>query len=181
VRSDALLHCVSNLVSVPNSDGDGPHIVALAVGGLDDNKRLDVFPEAFARAGEEGPRPTDIIVGDGPSQDALTRQAADLGLLPGVVTFLGQIPNPGPICAKADIFVHLVKYDDAGSVFRIAAAFGRTRPSRSTIFTQCELGAGFAELLLFGNPDSRGYSPDELLRYSPMSLMAASVDSEHIG
>jgi glycosyltransferase involved in cell wall biosynthesis len=136
VRSDALLHYVPNLVSVPNSDRDRPHtddvnrtgagprIVALAVGRLDDNKRLDVFLKALARARGEEPRLTGMIVGDGPSRDALTRQAADLGLLPGGVTFLGQIPNPGPVYAKADIFVHLAKSEGTPNVVLEAMAAG---------------------------------------------------------
>lgn len=134
VRSDALLHYVPNLVSVSNDDHPHrddvnqddpvPHIVALAVGRLDDNKRLDVFLKALAKAREEEPRLTGMIVGDGPSRDALTRQAAALGLLPEGVTFLGQIPDPGPIYANADIFVHLAESEGTPNVVLEAMAAG---------------------------------------------------------
>ncbi len=131
VHSGTLLQYVPNLVTSPGpivrtarSDGDPRRTVALAVGRLDANKRLDVFLEALAASRAVEPRLKGIIVGDGPARDDLVRQAGDLGLLGDGVEFRGELPDPTQSYQDADIFVHLAASEGTPNVVLEAMAMG---------------------------------------------------------
>lgn len=135
VRSNALLYYVPNLVAVPkiefpttheksNKELSNKHLVVLSVGRLDDNKRVDVYLQALARARREEPRLTGVVVGDGPLRAELTKQAESLGLLPDGVVFMGQLSDPDPAYAAADIFVHLAQNEGTPNVLLEAMAAG---------------------------------------------------------
>lgn len=68
----------------------------LYVGRLDAVKGVDVLLEAWRRAGEPG-RLT--IVGDGPERKRLERGALES------VRFVGEVTDPAPFYAEADVFV----------------------------------------------------------------------------
>jgi glycosyltransferase involved in cell wall biosynthesis len=113
LRPDAFLQYVPNLVTpLPKLPARHPKdnqgdVVALVVARLDDNKRVNVFLDALARARNLQPRLRGVIVGDGPARAALQDAAAQLGLLPSGVEFVGLVPDPSAQYAAADIFVHL--------------------------------------------------------------------------
>lgn len=122
VRGDSLLQYVPNLVTLPRLPRrPKPHTesgrtVALAVGRLDCNKRLEVFLEALAIARSEEPGLTGVIVGEGPDRTALERRACQLGLLPDGVTFRGEVTDPAQNYASADVFVHLAESEGTPNV-----------------------------------------------------------------
>lgn len=131
VRRGAVLQYVPNLVSPPNpvsparprAQGSG-NVIVLAVGRLDENKRLNVFLDALATARQIEPTLMGVIAGDGPIRAHLTRQAQNLGLLPDGATFLGEIPDTSENYACADIFVHLAKSEGTPNVVLEAMAAG---------------------------------------------------------
>jgi len=126
---DAFLQYVPNLVTQPavavqRSADDQPAIIALVVARLDENKRVDVFVEALARARQVEPRLRGVIVGDGPERERLESLARQHGLLGSGVEFLGLLPDPSSCYAVADIFVHLARSEGTPNVVLEAMAAG---------------------------------------------------------
>ena len=78
-----------------------PGLVAVAVGRLAPEKRLDVIVDALA----ETPGVSLVLVGDGPERSALERRVAELRLSERVV-FTGWQDDPGAWIRGADLFVH---------------------------------------------------------------------------
>jgi glycosyltransferase involved in cell wall biosynthesis len=131
LRADVLLQYVPNLVSPPDSGriamgppekGRGP--VALLVARLDANKRVPVFLQALAAAREFEPQLKGVVVGDGPDRTMLAGLAAELGLLPDGVSFLGWLRDPWECYATAQMFVHLARSEGTPNVVLEAMAMG---------------------------------------------------------
>ncbi|BBK31062.1 glycosyltransferase involved in cell wall biosynthesis [Stella humosa] len=93
--------------------------VLLAAGRLHRNKAFDVLLAALARL----PRATLWLAGEGPERDALTRQAADLGVA-ARVRFLGWRDDVAALCGAADIFVCPSRHEPLGNVVLEAWARG---------------------------------------------------------
>jgi glycosyltransferase involved in cell wall biosynthesis len=131
VRSGALLQYVPNLVTPQGTDarerqpeGQTHHVVAMAAGRLDTNKRFDIFLEALAAARRSETQLRGVVVGDGPMRDELVRRASALGLLPEGVEFLGQLSDLSESYANSDIFVHLAASEGMPNVVLEAMASG---------------------------------------------------------
>lgn len=131
ISAKAFLQYVPNLVEPLDGEASGSvpadrrrGLMVLAVGRLDDNKRLDIFLEALAAARKVEPQLTGMIAGDGPARDTLWTRAASLGLLPEGVRFLGQVLNMAETYASADIFVHLAISEGTPNVVLEAMAAG---------------------------------------------------------
>jgi glycosyltransferase involved in cell wall biosynthesis len=127
----ALVHYVPNLVEVPPDNGHSRRSVepravktALMVGRLDQNKRIDLFLEALAKARALEPSLRGVIAGEGPLLGDLRRQAEGLGLLPQGVEFLGRLDDVSDKYATADIFVHLAVSEGTPNVVLEAMASG---------------------------------------------------------
>lgn len=74
------------------------------IGRLSPEKGGDVFLEACALVKAGGTEFEALVVGDGPERDALTRQAAKLGLAERV-TFMGHCADMRPIYQAIDLLV----------------------------------------------------------------------------
>lgn len=127
----ASIEYVPNVVASPDPEvlalrpkGERDSLVALAVARLDKNKRIDVFLEALALARRAEPRLTGVVVGDGPARGDLENTAAQLGLLPDGVKFLGKLLDPSRQYANADIFVHVAASEGTPNVVLEAMAMG---------------------------------------------------------
>lgn len=131
VAKNALLEYVPNLVE-SFSSGMSDHCYSresrslrvLAVGRLDENKRMDIFLRALAISREKIPELTGVIVGDGPCRGDLAAQAESLGLGPDAVKFTGSLADPHESYANADLFLHLARSEGAPNVVLEAMAMG---------------------------------------------------------
>lgn len=111
----ARLHVLPNVIDLDDFDRQAPpspdgivHAigpVAIAVGRLAPEKRLDRFLTALAGARHEVRTLTGLIVGDGPERLALESLARELGLLPGGVIFLHHRNNVPALLRQADMLV----------------------------------------------------------------------------
>lgn len=100
-RAPNRVHLLANVIDLDEFDrqaADGRAVVeeigpggpiAAAVGRLVPAKRFDQFVAALARARQDVPELRGLVVGDGPERAALERQAADAGLVPPAIRFLG--------------------------------------------------------------------------------------------
>ncbi len=88
----------------PDLHGEGS-IVAMTVARLVPQKRVDRFLDALATARTRAPRLRGVVVGDGPERPALERRAADLGLRPDALRFLGRRDDVAGLLRRADVFV----------------------------------------------------------------------------
>jgi glycosyltransferase involved in cell wall biosynthesis len=101
---------VPNAIEIPRSlperpiGSEGPVRVAF-VGRLIPVKRLDLFLQAFAIARSEAPRLVAVVAGDGPELARMEALAADLGLSPPAVTFLGSVEAVGELLLTVDLLV----------------------------------------------------------------------------
>ena len=85
--------------------GAGDGFCAAVVARLIDSKRLERFLHALAEARREVPVIRGRIAGDGPERGRLERVAADLGLLPDGLQFLGEQPDVPTVLAAADVLM----------------------------------------------------------------------------
>jgi glycosyltransferase involved in cell wall biosynthesis/peptidoglycan/xylan/chitin deacetylase (PgdA/CDA1 family) len=69
--------------------------LCLCVGRLFPLKRVDVFIRALAAARSIEPRLKGMVAGYGPEAERLRQLAAELGLLPGALTFLAEVDDDG--------------------------------------------------------------------------------------
>jgi len=100
-----------------------PHLIA--VGRLEAQKRIDRFLSVVARLRELTNIPFKAtIVGDGTLRTSLERQAAELGLLAGVVEFRGVVPDIAPVYREADILVMTSDHEGTPNVALEAMASG---------------------------------------------------------
>lgn len=110
------VHVIPNPVSVPTSEGAGspgtadkcsnvvpsqPFIAAM--GRLDRQKGFDLLLQAFAALSNDLDLRL-VILGEGREREALTIQAAQLGISNRVI-MPGRLADPFPILSKAQVFV----------------------------------------------------------------------------
>jgi len=81
-------------------------LIAMCVGRLISEKRVDFFLTALALARRAVAHLKGVIAGDGPELPRLEKKAAALGLLPGHVEFLGRRPDVPALLRQADMLVH---------------------------------------------------------------------------
>jgi glycosyltransferase involved in cell wall biosynthesis len=99
----------------------GPHVVA--AGRLSREKGFDVLLDAMAIAVKRIPGLELTILGAGPLEGELQRQARELDLN-GAVRFLGFQLNPWPYMRHADLFVLPSRYEGFGNAMLEALALG---------------------------------------------------------
>lgn len=87
-------------------------------------KRVDIQLNACAILKKRGLRFRLIIGGDGPMRTGLERQASQLGLTPGTVTFVGHQTQPQRLVQAADLFLHSAEGEAFGLVLAEALACG---------------------------------------------------------
>jgi glycosyltransferase involved in cell wall biosynthesis len=86
----------------------GPHVVA--VGRLQHEKGYDVLLQAFPRVLQTFPGARLAILGEGPLEGQLKKQAMDLGI-DHTVSFLGFQKNPWPYVKHADLYVLASRFE----------------------------------------------------------------------
>lgn len=110
-----------------NPYADAPDIGArprfVAVGRLAKVKGFDILLEAMARARRELPQAELVILGEGPLEAELKRQAQALGL-GQAVRFLGFQANPYPYMKHASVCVLSSRYEGLPLVLLEALALG---------------------------------------------------------
>jgi glycosyltransferase involved in cell wall biosynthesis len=95
----------------------------VSVGRLSREKGYDILLKEFARAAARRNSLSLYLIGGGPEEAALKRQAESLGLK-GRIVFLGSRPNPFPFEKQMDGFVLASRYEGQGLVLREAQALG---------------------------------------------------------
>ena len=85
--------------------GMGDDFCATIVARLIESKRLERFLHALAEARREVPAIRGRIAGDGPERGRLEALAADLGLLPQGLQFLGELADVPAALAAADVLM----------------------------------------------------------------------------
>jgi glycosyltransferase involved in cell wall biosynthesis len=85
--------------------GAGDGFSATVVARLIEPKRLERFLHALAMARREVPEVRGRIAGEGPERGRLERLAADLGLLPQGLQFLGEQADVPAVLAAADVLM----------------------------------------------------------------------------
>ena len=88
--------------------GSGPHVMAM--GRLQHEKGYDVLLKAFSSVLKAFPQAQLTILGEGPLEAQLKKQAVDLGV-DHAVTFAGFQKNPWPYVKHADLFVLASRYE----------------------------------------------------------------------
>ena len=108
-----------------NGRKTGGPVHLIAVGRLDRPKRIDRFLAIMARLRKlTATRIKATIVGDGPLRTVLERQAAELGLLDGLVEFRGAVSDMPAVYREADILVLTSDYEGTPNVALEAMASG---------------------------------------------------------
>ncbi|MCL2030595.1 MAG: glycosyltransferase, partial [Oscillospiraceae bacterium] len=93
------------------------------MGRICHQKGFDLLMEHIARAAPRRPDLRLYLLGDGPDREKLERQIGELGL-GGVVTLLGNQPNPFPYLRQMDGFTLTSRYEGQGIVIWEAKALG---------------------------------------------------------
>ena len=104
--------------------GDGS-VTAIFLSRLVALKRLDLFLRALASARRCAPGLRGLVVGDGPQREPMQRLAAELGLLPGQVRFVGESFRPGEQLAEADFLVLCSDHEGSPNAVLEAMAMGK--------------------------------------------------------
>lgn len=102
---------------------EGPGFRFITLGRLSPEKRHDRLITAFARIAAAHPEARLMICGTGPLAEALQAQIDGLGL-GGRVHLLGQVANPYPLLAAADICVMSSDYEGQPMVLLEALCLG---------------------------------------------------------
>jgi glycosyltransferase involved in cell wall biosynthesis len=113
------------------------------MGRICHQKGFDILMGYMAEVVKRRPDMRLFVLGDGPDRDKLRRQIDGLGLS-GVVTLLGNKPNPFPYLDKMDGFVLTSRYEGQGLVIWEAKTLG--------------LEVFITENLVKYNPTIRGYT-----------------------
>lgn len=100
---------------------EGP--ILLAVGRLSPAKAYDHLLRAFAEVSRRAPGTGLVIVGQGPLQEELAKQAADLGI-GDAVHLPGFRENPLPYMVRCDVFVLSSRREGLPNVLIEAGALG---------------------------------------------------------
>ena len=101
--------------------GSGPQVIAM--GRLQHQKAYDVLLHAFAGVRKSLPGARLAILGEGPLEQQLKKQAVDLGI-ETAVSFLGFQKNPWPYVKHADLFVLASRYEGLPNVVLEVLALG---------------------------------------------------------
>ena len=133
IRNDKV-YILSNVIDLVEFDeqiqtaqfkkGSNKGICASAVARLVYEKRLDLFLEALALAGRETSDLTGIVIGDGPEKTNLEAIAADIGLLPESVLFLGRRNDVPSLLRQADMLILTSDHEGSPNVLLEAMAAG---------------------------------------------------------
>ncbi len=113
-RNPSTVHVVGNVIDLPAFDAAfdagceealprATEFTAIAIGTLVPVKRFDRFLEALRLARQRNGRIRGAIVGDGPERARLEALAAELGLLPDGVRFLGARDDVPALLRGADL------------------------------------------------------------------------------
>ncbi len=106
--------------------GSSPHtdsFVILGVGRLAPQKRFDLLLQVLAQVSKKRPI-KGVIAGDGPLRAELEALATRLGLLPGVVQFLGQVSDTSYLYSQADLLLLTSDHEGTPNVVLEAMASG---------------------------------------------------------
>ena len=112
----------------PTLPAGGPCFVCVA--RHDPPKGVDLVIEAFAAVAAELPTAVLVLVGDGPAADAYRARVEVLGLGERVL-FAGDIVNPAPVIAAADVAV-LASRQEGGAPLAVLEAFALGLPVVAT-------------------------------------------------
>ena len=133
IRNDKV-YILSNVIDLVEFDeqiqtaqfqkGSNKGIYASVVARLVYEKRLDLFLEALALAGREVGELKGIVIGDGPEKTNLEAMAADIGLLPESVSFLGLRNDVPPLLRQADMLILTSDHEGSPNVLLEAMAAG---------------------------------------------------------
>jgi glycosyltransferase involved in cell wall biosynthesis len=96
--------------AAPPAPGGGTPLVLITVGRLAAVKNQGLMLQALAELRRSGVAARLVVVGDGPERDALSRQAAELGVSSDV-SFAGFRKDVGSLLASADMFLLSSRYE----------------------------------------------------------------------
>jgi len=124
------LHFLPNVIDLDSYQGcagisiqaEGAEYTCISVGRLLPAKRVDVFIRALAAARSAEPGLRGAVVGDGPETARLQELAADLGLLPGALDFLGLREDIAAVLQQASLFVFCSESEGTPNVILEAMA-----------------------------------------------------------
>jgi glycosyltransferase involved in cell wall biosynthesis len=118
--------CEIETTRIVKETGKKSWLCLLFAGRLDENKRPDHFIKLAARLVKELPGiPLKFFVaGDGPLRARMEKFAAELGLLPGEMKFLGSCARMGEVYQAADILVSTSAREGTPNVVLEAMAHG---------------------------------------------------------
>ncbi len=97
---------------------------AIFVARLIPVKRLDRFLYALGRARQQHPALEGVVVGDGPERNAMEKLAAEIGLLPHKVTFLGERHDVPILLSQSDMLIFCSDDEGLPNVLLEAMAAG---------------------------------------------------------
>jgi glycosyltransferase involved in cell wall biosynthesis len=149
--------------------------VALFVGRLSYQKGLDVLLESWRRFLDRRPGATLLVLGEGPDEARLRRQAEALGLS-GSVDFRGLRKDVGPHYAAADLFVLPSRYEGLPNVMLEAMAAGLPVIASRVSGTEDAIEHGRNGLLV--PPGERGPLLDALLELTGDPEMGERLGKE---
>lgn len=116
----AMIRGISNDTVSPYR-GQGPHVVA--VGRLQHEKAYDVLLQAFPQVLQAFPGARLTILGEGPLESQLKKQATELGV-EHAVNFPGFQQNPWSYVKHADLFVLASRFEGLPNTLLEALALG---------------------------------------------------------
>jgi glycosyltransferase involved in cell wall biosynthesis len=124
------LHFLPNVIDLDgyqecagtSRQADGAECTCISVGRLLPAKRVDVFVRALAAARSTEPGLRGAVVGDGPETARLQKLAAELGLLPGALDFLGLREDIAAVLQQAAMFVFCSESEGTPNVILEAMA-----------------------------------------------------------
>jgi len=127
------VHVIAGVLDASAAPAGGPTraaeasrdgVIAMLVAGLSRAKRVDRFLAALAGARRSLPRLRGVIAGDGSERGRLEATAAELGLLPEGVSFVGHRTDVPALLASADMLVLTSDHEGCPNVLLEAMAAG---------------------------------------------------------
>jgi glycosyltransferase involved in cell wall biosynthesis len=142
--------------------------VAIAVGNLLPVKRIDRFLAALRLARLRSPDLRGVVVGDGPERQRLEATAAELGLLPDGIAFLGSRDDVPGLLRQADMLV--LSSEHEGFPNAVLEAMGARLP---VVATRC----GDVERIVADGVTGFVVPPDDVEGMAErMSALAGSLE-----
>lgn len=168
------LHFLPNAIDLecfPERAGTGragsADCMCVCVGRLFPAKRVDVFIRALASARSAEPGMRGAIVGDGPETMRLQQLAAELGLSPDALSFLGFREDIVGVLERADMFVFCSESEGTPNVILEAMAASLpviTTPAGDAAEVVEPTGAGY--VVPFGDVEATARAMVRLARSS---------------